>query len=274
MAHARSSRLTRAAARDIEITTPNSDGRNPIEESPASSKTPVSALVFTMVLAAAVLHASWNASVKSGGDRAVSMALVFATGGLISVPFLFLLPQPQIASWSYIVASAVIHALYGLALARMLDSGDLSQTYPIARGLAPIMIFILAAVFADERHSPSGIAAIALISAGIISLSVVGRPKNTRGGLAIAQAVLVGLLIALYSYIDGQGVRLSGDAFAYIAWIFFLTAILILPAAMATCRRAFYLALAHSLGGGCRPRRDRAAAVRWIGRVRYRRGGN
>ena len=203
-----------------------------------------------MVLAAAVLHASWNASVKSGGDRAVSMALVFATGGLISVPFLFLLPQPQIASWSYIVASAVIHALYGLALARMLDSGDLSQTYPIARGLAPIMIFILAAVFADERHSASGIAAIALISAGIISLSVVGRPKNTRGGLAIAQAVLVGLLIALYSYIDGQGVRLSGDAFTYIAWIFFLTAILILPAAMATCRRAFYLALGTVWGTG------------------------
>ena len=148
----------------------------------------------------------------------------------------------------------MIHALYGLALARMLDSGDLSQTYPIARGLAPIMIFILAAVFADERHSPSGIAAIALISAGIISLSVVGRPKNTRGGLAIAQAVLVGLLIDLYSYIDGQGVRLSGDAFTYIAWIFFLTAILILPAAMATCRRAFYLALGTvwrtGIGGG------------------------
>ena len=214
----------------------------------------MSALVFTMVLAAAVLHASWNASVKSAGDRVVSMALVFATGGLISVPLLFLLPLPQVASWPYIAISAAIHALYGLALARMLASGDLSQTYPIARGSAPIMIYLLAAVFAGERLTAVGIGAIARISAGIISLSGGGRSRQSRGRLATAQALFVGLLISLYSFTDGLGVRLSGQTVAYIAWMFFLTAILILPAAMAIRRRAFYPSLGMvwkaGVGGG------------------------
>jgi drug/metabolite transporter (DMT)-like permease len=206
-----------------------------------TKETPVSALVFTLVLAAAVFHASWNAAVKSTGDRLVSMALVLGTGGLISIPFLFLLPLPEGESWPYIAASAVIHLIYGLALARMFDAGDLSQTYPIARGSAPIMIFLLAAVFADEWPTTAGFAAIALISAGIISLSVFSRPNPSGGWSATAQALFVGLIISLYTYADGQGVRLSGHALSYITWMFFLTAVLIVPVTMAM-RRHTYLA--------------------------------
>ncbi len=75
------------------------------------------ATVFAAVLAAALMHAGWNAVVKVGLDR-------------------FFVPVPAPASWPWLAASALLHTGYKLFLIRAYEHGDLGQVYPLARGTA------------------------------------------------------------------------------------------------------------------------------------------
>ena len=173
--------------------------------------------VFVAVLFAAGLHAVWNAMLKGGaGDRLWTMtvmSLAVALVGAAAVPFL---PWPAAASWPYIVASGLLHVGYNLFLVQTYETGDFSETYPIARGSSPMLVATGAAVFAGERPGLLALLGIALVSGGIMSLAF-----KTKG-LPIASlpaALATGALIAAYSVVDGLGVRAAGDTLAYAAWM-------------------------------------------------------
>ena len=107
----------------------------------------IDGLTIALVLLAALLHASWNGLARASGDPLVNVAVVTTTGGVIALPFLFLLPLPTGETWRWLAASALVHFVYQLGLARMYRLGELSQVYPIARGLAPLGVAMLAALF-------------------------------------------------------------------------------------------------------------------------------
>ena len=71
----------------------------------------VTTLVTTLVLGAALLHASWNASIKSSRDVTLDTALVSATAGVLSLPLAALAPAPAGASWPFLAASVLIHVV-------------------------------------------------------------------------------------------------------------------------------------------------------------------
>jgi drug/metabolite transporter (DMT)-like permease len=180
-------------------------------------------IVLSLVLAAALLHASWNALVKVGGDPFVRLAVVNAVGGLCTLPLLFLVDAPAPASWPYLIGSVIVHHGYFLALAYGYRFGDLSHVYPIARGIAPPLVALVAWVFAGETIGPLGLLAILLISGGIVSLAF------TDGGRLVAlkplaSGLLTGLTIAAYTLCDGLGGRAAGGVLGYIAWLFVLCA--------------------------------------------------
>ncbi|KAB0545195.1 EamA family transporter, partial [Pseudomonas palleroniana] len=127
--------------------------------------------IICLVLFAALLHASWNAMLRGGADRLWSMTIMCMAIALASVIVATLLPPPARASWFCVGLSAVLHVGYNLFLVRSYKSGDLGQTYPIARGVSPILIVLAASLFAGERVAPSGLLGIALVSTGIISLA-------------------------------------------------------------------------------------------------------
>ncbi len=185
--------------------------------------------VLLLVLLAAVLHATWNAFVKSGEDKLVLLALVIFTG---SVPAFFLLPflpLPAAESWPFLVVSVVVHLIYYAALVGAYRHGDLSQVYPIARGSAPFLVAIGAWIFAGEGLGTLEWAGVATVSIGIMSLASPGRLGPREGEVqAVAFAFLTGLTIAVYALADGMGVRRSGAVFAYIAWLFVLSGVPIL----------------------------------------------
>jgi drug/metabolite transporter (DMT)-like permease len=181
-------------------------------------------VVFLLVLAAAALHASWNALVKIGGDPFVRLAVVNAVGGLCALPFLPLVAVPDPASWPYLFGSIVVHHAYYLALAYGYRFGDLSHVYPIARGSAPPMVALAAWAFAGESLSPAGLLAIIVISGGIVSLAFAGGWRATSAK-PVALALATGLTIAAYTLCDGLGGRAAGDVFGYIAWLFVLDAV-------------------------------------------------
>ena len=182
----------------------------------------MSPLVLTLVLMAAVLHASWNALIKTGDDPLVRLALIASFSALFSLPVALVSGIPAPASWPYLIASVVIHQFYNGFLILGYRAGDLSLVYPIARGTAPLWVAIGGYVVADEALSPSGAAAVALICCGIVSLAADGR--RLRFSPALLFAVLTGLCIAAYTLCDGLGGRLSQSVPAYIAWLLILEA--------------------------------------------------
>jgi drug/metabolite transporter (DMT)-like permease len=181
-------------------------------------------VIFALVLGAALLHACWNALVKTGGDPFVRLAVVNLTGGLCALPFLGVVAVPAVASWPYLLGSVVIHHAYYLALAYGYRFGDLSHVYPIARGIAPPLVAVVAWVFAGESPGALGLVAILVISGGILSLAF-GDDGRLASLKPVGFALATGVTIAAYTLCDGLGGRTAGDVLGYIAWLFVIDAV-------------------------------------------------
>lgn len=177
---------------------------------------------LVIVLFAAVLHASWNAIVKGAGDRAITMALVAFAHVLIGGIALFFVTAPAPASWPFIAASAVIHWAYYAFLFQSYRFGDLSHVYPIARGVAPMLVALGALAFAGEMLAPKAWGGVIAVSLGIGLLALRRNGALGANRAAVLSALATGLMIASYSVVDGIGIRKSDAAPGYIAWIFFL----------------------------------------------------
>lgn len=172
-------------------------------------------IVF-FVLVAALLHASWNALLRSGADRLWSMTVMCLAVAIASTVAALLMAPPAKASLAYAVLSAVLHVGYNLFLVRSYRVGDLGQTYPISRGSSPILITLAAAACAGEHLDAGALLGIVLVSGGIISLAFKQRKLAVP---SLPYALGTGGFIAAYSVTDGIGVRLSGAPMAYTAWM-------------------------------------------------------
>ncbi len=188
----------------------------------------MSPLVFSAVLFAALLHATWNALIKVSGDRLVIMGVTTAITSVLVIPFLFLLPAPAAESWPYLIASAGVHSIYMLVLVRAYGLGDFAQVYPLSRGSAPLLTAILGFLLLNETMDALEIAGMLLIVTGIFGLAL-----ETSAGIlqlsrpALLYSLLTGLCITVYSLVDGAGVRLSGNSLSFILWMFFFDGLLV-----------------------------------------------
>jgi drug/metabolite transporter (DMT)-like permease len=136
-----------------------------------------------------------------------------------SVIALLFVPAPARESWPYIAASAILQLAYCVALAKAYKAGDFGQIYPIARGLSPLLVFAGAFVFAGEHLRPLALTGVTLVSLGIISLAFRKRRFATA---SVPAALVTGAFISAYTIVDGIGVRVAGNGFAYIAWVYIL----------------------------------------------------
>lgn len=187
----------------------------------------MSGTVVAVVLFAALLHASWNAIVKSGKDTFLSTVLVSVGAALISLAVLPFVAAPDPASWPYLAASAVAQLAYYSLLAAAYRAGDMSHAYPLMRGSAPLLVALASWPLIGERLSSMQMGAVACICAGIFGLYFASRQPATarvakNAGHATAFALGNACVIASYTLIDGIGVRLSGAPAAYTMWIFVL----------------------------------------------------
>ena len=181
--------------------------------------------VTLAVLGAGMLHAGWNALLKSagGGDPLLDTATVVAGSTVCSLLALPFLPMPDAGAWPFIAASTFIHFGYYLTLAQAYRTGDLSFAYPLMRGTAPLLVTVLGAVFLRELPQPHVIVGIALISIGIIAIAFSRRERHPPAAAywAFANAAI----IAVYTLVDGTGARASGNAFSYVTWLTFIEGI-------------------------------------------------
>ena len=173
--------------------------------------------VAAAVLLAAVTHASWNAIAHRITDKLVGFTLIAGGGALIGFAAMPFVPVPAAGAWPYLIASVVIHLLYYVLLMRSFRLGDFGQAYPIARGTAPLVVTLLAAVFAHEVPDGWAAAGIGLSCAGLTGVALWGLRGNRPPWAAIGAALATGLSIAAYTVVDGLGVRASGSSLGYLA---------------------------------------------------------
>lgn len=200
------------------------------------------------VLLSAVLHALWNSFVKVGNDRLASIAAIVVTGGLLSAPVAAMVPLPAAPAVAFIVASVLTHLVYYYCLLNAYRFGDLSRVYPLARGLAPPIVGIGAALVAGEWLTTREIVGIVLVSCGIASLLVGSRGAGDRRSMWFA--VATGGMIAIYTVIDGLGARRAGEAVSYIAWMNMAETVVVLGAARLRRGARLWPALRRTLPGG------------------------
>ncbi|HUF55673.1 MAG TPA: DMT family transporter [Thermohalobaculum sp.] len=175
--------------------------------------------VFIAVLAAAALHATWNALVKGGVDKALGMTAVVLGSGLFALAALPLVATPAPESWPYVVASIALHLGYQLFLLMSYRIGDLTQVYPIARGTAPLIVAAFSVTVLGVELARLELAGVIVIGTGIISLSLVRRRDGLRNPRAAATAVVTGCFIAAYSLVDGTGARAAGTGVGFYGWV-------------------------------------------------------
>jgi phosphonate utilization associated putative membrane protein len=176
------------------------------------------------VLAGALLHAGWNALVKSGTDKELDTALVHTLGALIALPFALALGPPRAECWPYLATSLVIHVGYYIALVGAYQHGELGHTYPIMRGLAPLLVALASGSLIGEAPSTAAWLGVLGITFGValVGLSHPGEALHHRKALGFALANAA--IIACYTVVDGLGVRASADPVRYVLWLVALDA--------------------------------------------------
>ncbi len=201
------------------------------------------------VLGAALLHASWNAIIKSGSDPLLDTALIGIAKSVLMLPLLMLVPGPAPAAWPYMAASVAVHVGYYTALAGAYKAGDLSHGYPIMRGTAPLLTALGTWLILGEALSPNAAAGVLLICGGVLSLGLAGGGASRK---ATGWALLNALIICAYTLADGAGVRASENALGYVLWLNFLNGLPFSLCVLALKRGAFlrHAALPKNLGRG------------------------
>jgi len=180
--------------------------------------------VAAAVLFGALLHAGWNVLVKSSSDKALDNALIPLLGSLVALPValpvVLVVGWPPAAAWPFILASAFIHIGYYTALTGAYRHGDLSLTYPLMRGTAPLLVALSATVTLGETLSPLSWAGVLGVSCGVLALGLSRHALDSPRAVAFALANAV--VIAVYTVVDGLGVRASGNALQYVLALFVL----------------------------------------------------
>lgn len=182
-------------------------------------------VVFLAVLGAALLHAMWNALIKVGASRVGAMVIMSIGEVLIGVPIALSLPMIAPEAWPWVLAAGCTHFAYKFFLTYAYDRGDLSRVYPIARGAAPMLVALVGAFVLPDAVSSGQYAGIALLGLGILLMArgiFTGGEERKLLPFALGSA----LATATYTMIDGLGARISGDAVAYVAWVFVVDGII------------------------------------------------
>jgi drug/metabolite transporter (DMT)-like permease len=192
----------------------------------------MSALALGLVLVAAVFHAAWNLVIKQASDRLVVVWWALGAGSLLFLPVYLRAPVPR-AMWPFLVSSAAAECGYYGLLAYAYARADLSQVYPVARGGAPALLTIWAALLLREYPSAAGWAGLALILAGLVAVASAGaggwwRSGGWLRGPGVAAALGMAFFTSVYSLIDGVAVRRTGPA-SYTVAVIALSALFLTP---------------------------------------------
>ena len=188
----------------------------------------MSLTVFLAVLAAAFLHAAWNAGIKTGASKQTAMLILTVWQGLGGLALVLWRPLPAAEVWPWLLASGAVHTVYQLFLAYAYEQGDLSRVYPLARGAAPLIVMGVSLVLLSDPIAPMEYLGAAVLGAGIMMMAL-GALRSGESRRLVPYALGSATATAAYTVIDGLGARIAGDPIGYVGWLLMLAALFYLP---------------------------------------------
>ncbi len=184
--------------------------------------------VTLLLLLAAVMHASWNAFIKDARDPVAMATTIYGTGAILLLPALPFVGLPPATVWFLLALHLLLHGVYKIALVSMFRHGDLSHVYPVSRGVAPLLVTLIAIPAAGELPGVNGMSGIALVCVGLMFFALERGALSHARLRALLLALLAGVVMSAYTVVDGLGVRVPGAALSYVAWLFVLDGLIML----------------------------------------------
>ncbi|NQW10562.1 MAG: EamA family transporter [Alphaproteobacteria bacterium] len=176
--------------------------------------------VFLAVLAAAVMHAGWNAVIKLDLDRFSAILLLALMQSGLAAGLLLFVDWPGLDAWGWILVAGCLHAGYKIFLIRAYQHGDLGQVYPIARGTAPLIVAVFGALVLGEALSVLASASVIAIGGGVMLMAMKGGAGPRMSRQTLVYALITAGFTASYTMVDGVGARLAGTASGFAMWMF------------------------------------------------------
>lgn len=186
--------------------------------------------VLLAVLAAALMHAGWNAAIKTGANKQTGMFILsvgHASIGLALTLGRGVYPTPEV--WPWLIASAVIHMGYQMFLSFAYDSGDLSRVYPLSRGTAPMAVLLVTAVLGIDAMTLTEVLGCLVLGLGILTMAR-GVFSSGESRKMLPFAFGAACATAGYTLVDGLGARVAGDPLAFVGWLMIGSALAYTPA--------------------------------------------
>lgn len=189
--------------------------------------------VLLAVLAAALMHAGWNAAIKTGANKQTGMFILsvgHASIGLALTLGRGVYPTPEV--WPWLIVSAVIHMGYQMFLSFAYDSGDLSRVYPLSRGTAPMAVLLVTAVLGIDAMTLTEVLGCLVLGLGILTMAR-GVFSSGESRKMLPFAFGAACATAGYTLVDGLGARVAGDPLAFVGWLMIGSALAYTPAIVA-----------------------------------------
>ena len=161
------------------------------------------ASAFALAVAAAALHAVWNALLACSDDVRAATAVVLGLSVVLFAPVAVATWDVDAAAFPWITASAVLELVYFVLLASAYERSDLSLVYPIARGTAPVLV-LLGAALAGSTLGPWQALGVLAVGGGVVLVRGLRGPVDTRG---VFLAVAIAATVAGYTLVDKQGIE-------------------------------------------------------------------
>jgi drug/metabolite transporter (DMT)-like permease len=168
-------------------------------------------LAIVLLFLSATMHALWNFLLKSADEKYIAMGWQVILSGILAFGCILITGLPPREMWGWAILSMFLEAVYFILLCIAYSDHDFSLVYPIARGAAPALLVLWAAIFLREKLTAGGYLGLAMIIGGIM---VIGATTLLKGGggekphlHGILTALAVAFIISVYTFVDGRAVR-------------------------------------------------------------------
>lgn len=160
-------------------------------------------LAFALALAAAVLHAFWNILLARSRDPESATVVALLAAVIVFAPVTALRFEAEWAVWPFIVVTSMLQLLYFALLATAYRKAELSFVYPVARGVAPVVVLVISVAALGHGTSPQQVGGVLLVGVGVLLVRGLRRPADTQ---ALAFALGIACVIATYTLLDKRGI--------------------------------------------------------------------
>jgi drug/metabolite transporter (DMT)-like permease len=168
-------------------------------------------LAILLLFLSATMHALWNFLLKSAEEKYIAMGWQVILSGILAFGCILVTGLPPREMWGWAILSMFLEAVYFILLCIAYSDHDFSLVYPIARGAAPALLVLWAAIFLREKLTAGGYVGLAMITGGIM---IIGATTLIKGGGSekphlhgILTALAVAFIISVYTFVDGRAVR-------------------------------------------------------------------